>query len=277
MKTTLADIGFNEVNAGELFATPTELQKFRRTTLKVEPEIYEPATTSPNLSNIKGEQHNGSNSQFSEDGVELNDSNEDIHIPFSNPYDERAIVIANTSQPDTIDVLVKENRKAWGIIRQWEAKYKHLQFSWELRARVIADLEHKLFNQSSLPNMNTEIKKCMEQKDEEIKHLTQLVIDLECEKTILQDLYDDQSVHIVTQAEAQKQPPAPMQRNLSPPSRVKRIKEKDRKEHRFPDFQYPDLPGQKQPHTVEMVEDVNKHPPAKHPKKLLTLTNKFKV
>ncbi|GMP38784.1 hypothetical protein CsSME_00009912 [Camellia sinensis var. sinensis] len=98
MKTTsLADIGFNEVNAGELFATPIELQKFRRITLKVEPKIYEPATTSPNLSNIKEEQHNGNNSQFSGDGVELNDSNEDILIHFSNPHDERAIVIANTS------------------------------------------------------------------------------------------------------------------------------------------------------------------------------------
>ncbi|KAL7258462.1 hypothetical protein ACSBR1_004567 [Camellia fascicularis] len=217
------------VNVDELFATPTKLQKFRRTTLKVEPEIYEPATTSPNLSDIKEEQHNGSNSQFSGNGVEQKDSNEDIHIPFTSPHNERAIVIANTNQPDSIDVLIKENRKAWGVIWQWEAKYKHLQFSWELRARVIADLEHKLFNQSSPPNMNTEIKKCIEQKDEEIKRLTQLVIDLECEKTILQDLYDDQSVHIVTQAEAQKQPLSLMQHNLSPPSRVNRIKEKDRK------------------------------------------------
>ncbi|KAL7169900.1 hypothetical protein ACSBR2_034863 [Camellia fascicularis] len=129
---------------------------------------------------------------------------------------------------------------------------------------------------SSPPNINTEIRKCMEQKDEEIKRLTQLVIDLECDKTILQDLYDDQSVHIVTQAVAEKHPPSPMQHNISPPSRVKRTKEKDRKEHRLPDFQYPDLPGQKQPHPVEMVEDVEKHPPAKPPKKL-SLTNKFKV
>ncbi|CAL5395298.1 unnamed protein product [Camellia sinensis] len=85
-----------------------------------------------------------------------------------------------------------------------------------------------------------------------------------------------QSVHIVTQAVAEKQPPSPMQHNISPPSRVKHIKEKDRKEHRLPDFQYPDLPGQKQSHPVEMVEDVEKHPPAKQPKKL-SLTNKFKV
>ncbi|GMQ08801.1 hypothetical protein CsSME_00052380 [Camellia sinensis var. sinensis] len=126
MKTTsLADI----VNAGELFATPTELQKFKRTTLKMEPRIYEPATTSPNLSDIKEEQHNGSDSQFSGDGVELKDSNEDIHIPFTSPHDERAIVIVNANQPDFIDVLIKENQKTWGVIRQWEAKYKHLQFS----------------------------------------------------------------------------------------------------------------------------------------------------
>ncbi|GMP35719.1 hypothetical protein CsSME_00008065 [Camellia sinensis var. sinensis] len=205
MKTTsVADIGFNEANTGELFATPTALQKFRRKTLKVEPEIYEPTTTSPNLSGIKEEQHNRSNSQFSGNEVDLKDSNEDIHIPFSSPHDKRAIVIPNTNQSDFIDVLIKESRKAWGVIRQWEAKYKHLQFSWELRARVIADLEHKLFSQSSPPNMNTEIKKCIEKKDEEIKRLTQLVIDLECKKTILEDLYDDQSVHIVTQAVAQK-------------------------------------------------------------------------
>ncbi|KAL7263788.1 hypothetical protein ACSBR1_001859 [Camellia fascicularis] len=44
----------------------------------------------------------------------------------------------------------------------------------------------------------------MEQKDAEIRRLTQLVINLECEKIVLQDLFDDQSVHIVTQAEAQK-------------------------------------------------------------------------
>ncbi|GMP90795.1 hypothetical protein CsSME_00041764 [Camellia sinensis var. sinensis] len=160
MKTTsLADLGFNEVNAGELFAIPTELQKFKRKTLKVEPEICEPATTSPNLSNIKEEQHIGSNSHCSRDEVKLKDSDEDIRSPYTSPHDDRAIVIPNTNQPDFIDVLIKENQKAWGVIRHWEAKYKHLQFSWELRARVIADLEHKLFNQSSPPNMNTEIKK----------------------------------------------------------------------------------------------------------------------
>ena len=144
---TLSNITFSFlVNVGELFVTPTELQKFRRTTLKVELIIYELATISTNLSDIKDEQHNGSNSHFSGDGVELKDSNEEIQIPFSSPYENRAILKPNTNQPDFINVLIKENLKAWGVIRQWEAKYKYLQYSWELRARVIADLEHKLFN-----------------------------------------------------------------------------------------------------------------------------------
>ncbi|KAF5933396.1 hypothetical protein HYC85_029567 [Camellia sinensis] len=113
-----------------------EFQKFKYTTLKMELECDEPATTSPDLSNIKKEQHSGSNSEFPGEGVDLNDSDEDIHIPFSSPLDESAIVIASTSQLDIIDMVVKENRKAWGIIRQWEAKYKHFEFSWELRART---------------------------------------------------------------------------------------------------------------------------------------------
>ncbi|KAL7246821.1 hypothetical protein ACSBR2_001849 [Camellia fascicularis] len=104
--TSLVDLGFN-----------------KRTTLKVEPQCDEPATTSPELANIKEEQHSGSNSEFPGKGVDLNDNDEDINIPFSSPPGKRAIVTASASQPDIIDMLVKENRKAWGIIRQWEAKY----------------------------------------------------------------------------------------------------------------------------------------------------------
>ena len=95
----------------------------------MEPEIYEPATTSPNLFDIKEEQHNGSNSRFSGDGVELKDCNEDIHVPFSSPHNDSAVVLPSTNQPAFIDVHIKENRKAWGVLKQCEAKYKHLQFS----------------------------------------------------------------------------------------------------------------------------------------------------
>ncbi|KAL7263789.1 hypothetical protein ACSBR1_001860 [Camellia fascicularis] len=121
--TSLVNLDFNKVNAGELFVTQTEFQKFKRTTLKVEPQCDEPATTSPELANIKEEQHSGNNSEFPGKGVDLNDNDEDINIPFSSPPGKRAIVTTSASQPDIIDMLVKENRKAWGIIRQWEAKY----------------------------------------------------------------------------------------------------------------------------------------------------------
>ncbi|KAL7247131.1 hypothetical protein ACSBR2_002114 [Camellia fascicularis] len=115
--TSLANLGFNEVNVGKLFITQTEFQKCKRTTLKVNPECAEPTTIYPNLSNIKEEQHSGSNSEFPGEGVDLNSSDEDIDILFSSQPGERAIVIASTSQPDIIDMLVKENQRAWGIIK----------------------------------------------------------------------------------------------------------------------------------------------------------------
>ncbi|KAL7192953.1 hypothetical protein ACSBR2_024711 [Camellia fascicularis] len=123
--------------------------------------------------------------------------------------------------------------------------------------------------------MDMEIKNRIERKDTEIQQLTKLVINLECEKTILQDLYDDQFIYIITQVEAQKvrdslkkHPIAALKNILSPPSIVKRIKQKVRREHRLDDFQYPDLPGQKkekegveeQSHTVHIVQDLDKHP-----------------
>lgn len=181
-----------------------------------------------------------------------------------------------------MDVLIKENQKAWGLVRQWEAKYKQLEESWELKARVIVALEAKLFDQSSPSNMDMDIKNCMEWKDTEIQRLTKLVINLECEKTILQDLFDDQSVHIITQVEAQKahdslkkQPTTALEHIISSPSRGKRIKQKVRKEHRLDEFEYPNLPGQKkrkegaeeQSHAVQIAQDLDKHPQKKHPTK----------
>ncbi|GMP30343.1 hypothetical protein CsSME_00005051 [Camellia sinensis var. sinensis] len=134
----------------------------------------------------------------------------------------------------------------------------------------------------------------MEQKDVEIERLTKLVINLDAKKIILQDLYDSQSVHIITQAEAQKvydslkkHSIAPLKDILSSLSKVKCIKQKVRREHRLVNFQYPDLPGQKkekegakdQSHTIHIVQDVAKQPQTKHPtkSKKLTLTNKMKV
>ncbi|GMP26788.1 hypothetical protein CsSME_00003081 [Camellia sinensis var. sinensis] len=166
--TSLAELGFDEVNVGKLFTTQTEVQKCKHTTLKVEPQCDEPATTSPKRNDINNGQQGGSNTEFFGEAFDLNNNDDDINIAFSSQTSERSIVIVRTNQTDIIEMLVKENRKTWGIIRQWETKYKHLEKSWELRARVIADLEEKLFNQSGPSNMNTEIKNCMEQKDAKI-------------------------------------------------------------------------------------------------------------
>ncbi|GMP44114.1 hypothetical protein CsSME_00013197 [Camellia sinensis var. sinensis] len=142
--------------------------------------------------------------------------------------------------------------------------------------------------------MDMDMKNCMEWKDTEIQRLTKLVINLECEKTILQDLFDDQFVHIITQVEAQKahdslkkHPTAALEHIINPPSRVKRINQKVRKEHRLNEFEYPNLPGQKkgkegaeeQSHAVQIVQDLDKHPQKKQPTKYknLTLNNKLKV
>lgn len=139
-----------------------------------------------------------------------------------------------------------------------------------------------------------DMKTCMDWKDTEIQWLTKLVIDFECEKIILQDLFDDQSVHIITQVEAQKahdslkkHPTAALEHIISPPSRVKRIKQKVRKEHWLDEFEYPNLPGQKkgkegakeQSHAIQIAQDLDKQPQKKQPTKYkkLTLNNKLKV
>ncbi|CAL5342396.1 unnamed protein product [Camellia sinensis] len=242
----------------------------------------------------KDSQRSDDRDAFSVDAVDLNDVGHYINPSCSTPNAEKGIIIAQPTEPDIVEVLIKENQKAWALVQQWEAKYKQLEESWELRARVIAALEAKLFDQSGSSNVDMDMKTCMEWKDTEIQRLTKLVINLECEKTILQDLFDDQSVHIITQVEAQKahdslnkNPTAALEHIISPPSRVKRIKQKVRKEHRLEEFEYPNLPGQnkgkegaeQQSHAVQIAQDLDKQPPKKQPTKFkkLTLNNKLKV
>ncbi|CAL5384413.1 unnamed protein product [Camellia sinensis] len=270
------------VYGGELMASPTEAKMYRHTKLNVEPkpEILSSAVAKKDESTedqSKDSQRSDDRDAFSVDAVNLNDVGHYINPSCSTPNAEKGIIIAQPTEPDIVEVLIKENQKAWALVRQWEAKYKQLEESWELRARVIAALEAKLFDQSGSSN-----------------RLTKLVINLECEKTILQDLFDDQSVHIITQVEAQKahdslnkNPTAALEHIISPPSRVKRIKQKVRKEHRLDEFEYPNLPGQKkgkegaeqQSHAVQIAQDLDKQPPKKQPtkSKKLTLNNKLKV
>ncbi|XP_028059215.1 uncharacterized protein LOC114262948 [Camellia sinensis] len=287
------------VYGGKLMASPTEAKMYRHTKLNVEPkpEILSSAVEKKYKSNedqSKDSQRSDDRDAFSVDAVDLNDVGHYINPSCSTPNAEKGIIIAQPTEPDIVEVLMKENQKAWALVRQWEAKYKQLEESWELRARVIAALEAKLFDQSGSSNVDMDMKTYMEWKDTEIQRLTKLVINLECEKTILQDLFDDQSVHIITQVEAQKahdslnnNPTAALEHIISPPSRVKRIKQKVRKEHRLDEFEYPNLPGQKkgkegaeqQSHAVQIAQDLDKQPPKKQPtkSKKLSLNNKLKV
>ncbi|GMP30770.1 hypothetical protein CsSME_00005285 [Camellia sinensis var. sinensis] len=296
---TLAKLGLNEVYGGELMASPTEAKMYRHTKLNVEPkpEILSSAVAKKDESNedqSKDSQRSDDRDAFFVDAVDLNDVGHYINPSCSTPNAEKGIIIAQPTEPDIVEVLMKENQKAWALVRKWEAKYKQLEESWELRARVIAALEAKLFDQSGSSNVDMDMKTCMKWKDTEIQRLTKLVINLECEKTILQDLFDDQSVHIITQVEAQKahdslnnNPTAALEHIISPPSRVKRIKQKVRKEHRLDEFEYPNLPGQKKgkegaqqkSHAVQIAQDLDKQPPKKQPtkSKKLSLNNKLKV
>ncbi|GMP77262.1 hypothetical protein CsSME_00033587 [Camellia sinensis var. sinensis] len=290
---TLAKLGLNEVYGGELMASPTEAKIYRHTKLNVESSAVAKKDES-NEDQSKNSQRSDDRDAFSVDAVDLNDVGHYINPSCSTPNAEKGIIIAQPTEPDIVEVLMKENQKAWALVRQWEAKYKQLEESWELRARVIAALEAKLFDQSGSSNVDMHMKTCMEWKDTEIQRLTKLVINLECEKTILEDLFDDQSVHIITQVEAQKahdslnnNPTAALEHVISPPSRVKRIKQKVRTEHRLDEFEYPNLPGQKKgkegaqqkSHAVQIAQDLDKQPPKKQPtkSKKLSLNNKLKV
>ncbi|CAL5386171.1 unnamed protein product [Camellia sinensis] len=271
-------IEYDWVYGGKLMASPTEAKMYHHTKLNVEPKL-EVLSSAPakqdenNDDESKDSQRSDNSDGFSGDVMDLNDIGHDINPSFNTPNAERDIIIAQPSEPDIVDVLIKENQKAWGLVRQWEAKYKQLEESWELRARVIAALEAKLFDQSGPSNMDMDIKNCMEWKDIEIQRLTKLVINLECKKTILQDLFDDQSVHIITQVVTQKahgsfkkHPTAALEHIISPPSRVKHIKQKVRKEHWLDEFEYPNLLGQKK---GEKGAEKQSH--------ALTLNNKLKV
>ncbi|GMQ03365.1 hypothetical protein CsSME_00049190 [Camellia sinensis var. sinensis] len=239
---SLAKLGLNEVYGDKLMASPTEAKIYQHTKLNVEPkhEVLSSAPAKQDESNddeSKDNEGSDNSDGISGNAMDLNDVKDDINTSFNNPNIERGIIVAQPSEPDIVDVLIKENQKAWGLVRQWETKYKQLEKSWELRAR---------------------------------------------------------SVHIITQVEAQKahdslkkHPIAPLKYILSPRSKVKRIKQKVRKEHRLDEFQYPDLPSQtkekegveEQSHTVYIVQDLDKHPQKKNPTKYkkLTLTNKLKV
>ena len=143
---------------------------YQHTKLNVEPkpEILSSAAAKKDESNddeSKDSQCSDDSDGFSVDAMDLNDVGHAINPRFNIPNAERGIIIAQPTEPDIVDVLIKESQKAWGLVRQWEAKYKQLEESWELRARMSAVLEAKLFDQSGPSNMDMDMKACMEWKD----------------------------------------------------------------------------------------------------------------
>ncbi|GMP81114.1 hypothetical protein CsSME_00035933 [Camellia sinensis var. sinensis] len=106
------------VNPGELFTTQIEMQKYQHTILKLEPYCDDSPITSVKYDENKNERQGRSNTKFFAEAIDLNDNNDDINIEFSSPTSKRGLLVARTTQNDIMEMLVKENRKVWGIIRQ---------------------------------------------------------------------------------------------------------------------------------------------------------------
>ncbi|GMP70907.1 hypothetical protein CsSME_00029540 [Camellia sinensis var. sinensis] len=150
---SLAKLGLNEVYGGELMASTIEAKMYHHTKLNMESKhkVLSSAPAKQDKSNddeSKDNQGSDNSDGISGDTMDLNDVKDDINTSFNNPNTERGIIIAQPSELDIMDVLIKENQKVWGLVRQWKAKYKQLEESWKLRARVISALEAKLFDQS---------------------------------------------------------------------------------------------------------------------------------
>ncbi|GMQ03526.1 hypothetical protein CsSME_00049299 [Camellia sinensis var. sinensis] len=126
---SLAKLGLNEVYGGELMALPTEAKMYHHTKLNVEPkpEILSSTVAKKDESNeyqSKDSQRSDDRDAFSVDAVDLNDVGHYINPSCSTLNAEKGIIIAQPTEPDIVEVLIKENQKAWALVRQWEAKYK---------------------------------------------------------------------------------------------------------------------------------------------------------
>ncbi|CAL5342178.1 unnamed protein product [Camellia sinensis] len=122
------------VYGDELMASPTEAKMYHHTNLNVEPkpEVLSSAPAKKDESNddeSKDSQCSDDVDGFSVDAMDLNDVGHDTNPSFNTPNAERGIIIAPPTEPDIVNVLINENQKAWGLVRQWEAKYKQLEES----------------------------------------------------------------------------------------------------------------------------------------------------
>ncbi|GMP23654.1 hypothetical protein CsSME_00001173 [Camellia sinensis var. sinensis] len=131
---SLSKLGLNEVYSGELIASLTEAKMYHHTNLMVKPKHKDSSSATPkqeerNNDESKDNEGSDNNNGISGDAIDLNDVNDNINTNFNNPNAERGIIVAQPSEPDIVDMLIKENQKAWGLVQQWEAKYKQFKES----------------------------------------------------------------------------------------------------------------------------------------------------
>ncbi|GMQ00150.1 hypothetical protein CsSME_00047358 [Camellia sinensis var. sinensis] len=117
----VAKLGLNEVYNVKLMASPTEAKMYHHTKLNVEPkhEVLSSASAKQDESNddeSKDNQGSDYNDGISGDAMDLNDVKDDINTSFDNPNAERGIIIVQPSKSNIVDVLIKENQKAWGLV-----------------------------------------------------------------------------------------------------------------------------------------------------------------
>ncbi|GMP86742.1 hypothetical protein CsSME_00039412 [Camellia sinensis var. sinensis] len=118
---SLAKLGLNEVYGGELMASPTEAKMYHHTNLNVEPKHEALSSAPPKKDESNDDESKDNEGSDNSDGIygdaiDLNDVKDDINTSFNNPNTERGIIVAQPSEPDIIDVLRKENQKAWGVM-----------------------------------------------------------------------------------------------------------------------------------------------------------------
>ncbi|GMP44406.1 hypothetical protein CsSME_00013351 [Camellia sinensis var. sinensis] len=108
--------GLNEVYDGELMASPIKAMMYHHTKLNVEPkhEVLSSALAKQDKSNdneSKDNQGSDNSDRISGDVMDLNVVKDDINTSFNNPNAERGIIIAQPSEPNIVNVLIKENQK----------------------------------------------------------------------------------------------------------------------------------------------------------------------
>ncbi|GMP79328.1 hypothetical protein CsSME_00034918 [Camellia sinensis var. sinensis] len=114
---SLPKLGLNEVYGSELMASPTEAKMYHRTNLNVGPKFEILSSAPPKQDESNNDESKDNEGSDNNDGIygnaiDLNDVKDDINTSFNNPNAERNIIVAQPSETNIMDVLIKENQKA---------------------------------------------------------------------------------------------------------------------------------------------------------------------